>query len=81
MDQKGYRKSDISPRHELNLSVDNKCARLRISFTIELDQFIAMVVHYGPGSLVTRHRPILAMARLVQACPVEAEFRRIAVLL
>jgi hypothetical protein len=28
---------------------------------------IAMVIHYGPGSLVTRHRPILAMSRLVQA--------------
>jgi hypothetical protein len=67
VDQKQYLKSDITPRHELNITVDNKCARLRISFTIELDQFIAMVVHYGPGSLVTRHRPILAMARLVQA--------------
>ena len=24
-----------------------------------------MIVHYGPGSLVTRHRPALAMSRLV----------------
>lgn len=65
--QKGYRKTDITPRHELNIDVDGRCARLRIGFSIKLNRFIAMVIHYGPGSLVTRHRPILAMARLVQA--------------
>jgi hypothetical protein len=25
-----------------------------------------MIIHYGPGSLVTRHRPTLSMARLIQ---------------
>jgi hypothetical protein len=67
IDQKGYQKSDITPRHELKVSVDDRCARLRISFTVNAGQFIAMVLHYGPGSLVTRHRPTLAMARLIQA--------------
>jgi Type I restriction enzyme R protein N terminus (HSDR_N) len=70
VDQKGYRKSDITPRHALNITVDDKCARLRISFTVELDQLIAMVIHYGPGSLVTRYRPTLALSRLIQACQV-----------
>lgn len=70
VDQKGYRKSDITPRHELTIAVDDRCARLPISFTVKLDRFIAMIIHYGPGSLVTRHRPILAMARLIQACQV-----------
>jgi hypothetical protein len=64
--QKGYRKTDITPRHELNIDVDGRCARLRISFSIKLNRFIAMVIHYGPGSLVTRHRSTLAMARLIQ---------------
>lgn len=67
VNQKGYRKTDITPRHELKIDVDNRCARLWISFTVKLERSIAMVVHYGPGSLVTRHRPILAMTRLVQA--------------
>jgi hypothetical protein len=66
VNQKGYRKSDITPRHELEVQVGGRCARLRISFTVKLDRFIAMVIHYGPGSLVTRHRPTLAMARLIQ---------------
>jgi hypothetical protein len=66
VDQKGYRKSDITPRYELEIRVEGRCARLRISFTVKLDRIVAMVIHYGPGSLVTRHRPTLAMARLIQ---------------
>jgi hypothetical protein len=67
VDRKGYLKSDITPRHELKIDVEDRCARLRVSFTVSLDRFIAMVIQYGPGSLVTRHRPTLAMARLIQA--------------
>ncbi len=63
--QKEYLPSDISPRHELEIQVGRRNAQLRISFTISLKQRIAMVIHYGPGSLVTRHRPTLAMTRLV----------------
>jgi hypothetical protein len=66
VDQKGYRKTEITPRYELKIDVDGRCAFLRISFTVNSGGCIAMVVHYGPGSLVTRHRPILAMSRLVQ---------------
>ena len=65
--RKGYLKSDITPRHELEIRVGQKCAQIRISFTVTLQDKIAMVIHYGPGSLVTRHRPTLAMARLVKA--------------
>lgn len=67
VNQKGYRKTDITPRHELKIDVDGRCARLRISFAVNSGQFIAMLIHYGPGSLVTRHRPALAMSRLIQA--------------
>ena len=66
VNQKGFRKSDIAPRHELKIDVDGRCASIRVSYTVNWDQFIAMVIHYGPGSLVTRHRPVLAMSRLVQ---------------
>jgi len=65
--QKGYLKSDITPRHNLAIRVGQKCAQLRISFTVTLKQHIVMLIHYGPGSMVTRHRPTLSMARLVKA--------------
>ncbi|MEJ2661207.1 MAG: hypothetical protein P8Z73_10870 [Desulfobacteraceae bacterium] len=35
VDQKGYRKTDITPRHELKIDVDGRCARLQISYTRE----------------------------------------------
>ncbi len=65
--QKGYLKSDITPRRRLEIQVGQQCAQLWISFAVTLKQRIAMIIHYGPGSLVTRHRPTLAMARLVEA--------------
>lgn len=65
LQKKGYLKSQITPRHPLELNVGGKCARVPISFTICLTDRIAMLIQYGPGSLVTRHRPALAMARLV----------------
>jgi hypothetical protein len=61
---KGYAKSNITSRHELNFEVDGRCARLLITYTIALDRRIGMIVQYGPGSLVTRHRPALAISRL-----------------
>jgi hypothetical protein len=62
---KGYAKSDITSRHELTFEVDGRRARLLITCTVTLDRRIGMIVQYGPGSIVTRHRPALAMSRLV----------------
>ncbi len=65
VEQKGYSKEQITSRQEIEAKADSKCARLLITYTVELDGCIAMVIQYGPGSLVTRHRPALAMGRLV----------------
>jgi hypothetical protein len=62
---KGYATSNITSRHELTFEVDNRRARLLITYTVALGRKIGMIVQYGPGSLVTRHRPTLAMSRLV----------------
>ena len=64
--QKNYDKTDITPRHELILKIDKRCARLWITYSIVVDNRVAMIIHYGPGSLVTRHRPTLAMSRIVE---------------
>ena len=65
VDQKGYPKTCITPRREIEVRVDQKCARLWITYVINSGRQIAMIIQYGPGSLVTRHRPALAMGRLV----------------
>ncbi len=65
IDEKGYAKADITPRYELDFNVGEKCARILVTYIIELKARITMLIHFGPGSLVTRHRPALAMSRLV----------------
>ena len=65
VDQKGYLKTQIQPRFELRVAAESKQAILKIDFVVHLSQRICMIVKYGPGSLVTRHRPALAASRLV----------------
>lgn len=62
--QKGYAKAQIRPHHPLTVRATTKSACVPITFIIDAAGHMAMLVHYGPGSLVTRHRPALAMARL-----------------
>ncbi len=63
--EKGFAKTDITPRYELDFAVGDKCARILVTYIIMCEARIAMLIHYGPGSLVTRHRPAMAMSRLV----------------
>ena len=62
---KGYPKSDIKPRRELLVQAGGNRAVIKIDFVINLSGRPGMIIKYGPGSLVTRHRPVLAAARLV----------------
>jgi len=61
----GYLKSNIEPRKTLIVKADRKKAVLKIDFTITLGDRTCMVIQYGPGSLVTRRRAVLAMSRLI----------------
>ncbi|MBT8342474.1 MAG: type I restriction enzyme HsdR N-terminal domain-containing protein [Desulfatitalea sp.] len=62
--QKGYRRSEITPQQPIEVRVDGKCARVPATYIITIGGRAALLIHYGPGSLVTRHRPALAMSRL-----------------
>lgn len=63
--RKGYLKNEIKPRLELVIKVDDKRGVTKIDFVITIAGKVGMIIKYGPGSLVTRHRPALAAARLV----------------
>ena len=63
MDQKGFTRNDIRPRWPLTLRAGEKCAIINIDFGIIIDTRVGMMIKYGPGSLVTRHRPALAVSR------------------
>jgi hypothetical protein len=63
--QLGYSAADIEPRKALVARADSKKAVLKIDFTITLAGKTCMVLQYGPGSLVTRRRAVLAVSRLI----------------
>lgn len=64
VEQKGYPKQNIISRHPITVCSGHKCARLLITYVVRLTDRMVMLLQYGPGSLVTRHRPALAMSRL-----------------
>lgn len=65
VDRKGFNRNEIRPRWPLTLRAGEKCATINIDFGIVIDERVSMMIKYGPGSLVTRHRPALATSRLL----------------
>ena len=65
VNQKGFKKKEIKPRRELRISAGEKRAIIKVDFEIHVSGKIGMIIKYGPGSLVTRQRPALAVSRLV----------------
>ncbi len=65
VEEKGYAKEEIEPRRELMVQAGEKRAVIKVDFLISLSGRIGMIIKYGPGSLVTRHRPALAASRLL----------------
>lgn len=63
--QKGYLKADIAPRRNLLVTADDCRAILKVDFVIKFDERIWMIIKFGPGSLVTRRRPVLAASRIM----------------
>jgi hypothetical protein len=63
--QKGYLKREIQPRFEVFAKAEDNKAIIRVDYVIHVSGTIGMIIKYGPGSLVTRHRPVLAASRLV----------------
>ena len=62
---KGFDKNEIQTRFELLVRVGEKQAIIPVDFVISVSKRVGMIVKYGPGSLVTRHRSALAASRLV----------------
>lgn len=65
VNKKGYGKNTIESRCKLIVTVEHKRAIIIIDFKITSGGKIGMIVKYGPGSIVSRHRPALAASRLI----------------
>nr|MBC8247379.1 type I restriction enzyme HsdR N-terminal domain-containing protein [Deltaproteobacteria bacterium] len=62
--KKGYHKRDIQSRCDLRLCAGERSAIVPVDFIVGLHGKDAIIVKYGPGSLVTRRRSALAATRL-----------------
>lgn len=63
---KGFLKTDIEPAVKLPVSIDGDSDTVNIDFIIRLQNKVVMIVKYGPGSIVSRERPALSAARLLE---------------
>ncbi len=65
VEAKGFRRDDIHPRIPIDLEIDSRSARIRVDFVVKHHDRIAVLIKYGPGSLVTRHQVAFAAALLL----------------
>lgn len=61
----GYSPQQVRSRLRVPIAAGEKRAEVVLDFLVSLGGIPAMMIRYGPGSIVTRHRPALALARLV----------------
>lgn len=65
VEEKGYRKQDLEVRLKIETLFAGQFVVSKIDLIARLDGRRTMVIRYGPGSLVTRERPALAAARVL----------------
>jgi hypothetical protein len=65
VEDRGFAKSDLEPRLSITTLFNHIFVRSIIDLTVSVDGKRLFVLRYGPGSLVTREKPALAAARVL----------------
>lgn len=65
LDLCGYDPSEIEANRRIELTTPGRMASFPVDFIVHIDGVAAMVVRYGPGSLVTRYRTAQALCRFL----------------
>ena len=66
VEEKGYAKEDLEPRRFIETFFSAQFIRSTIELTVSLEGKRFMIIRYAPGSLVTRERPAIAVARVLE---------------
>ncbi|OEU50655.1 MAG: hypothetical protein BA861_04450 [Desulfobacterales bacterium S3730MH5] len=66
VEEKGYLKDEIEVRREITLAVGDKTGVFKVDIVTRMKGKAFMIIIFGPGSLVSRERPAVAAARLVE---------------
>lgn len=67
VEKKGYVKQDVIPGKKILVCAGESRAQIPVDFVIRAGSMIGMIIKYGPGSIVTRHRPALALSRIFRS--------------
>jgi hypothetical protein len=65
VEEKGYRKNDLEVGTKLETLFSGNFVVSKIDIVVKINDRRLLVIRYGPGSLVTRERPALAAARVL----------------
>ena len=66
VEEKGYAKDEIESKRRLEMTIADEKVLSMVDFVVRVDGTAFMAIRYGPGSLVTRERPALASARILE---------------
>ena len=66
IEKKGFSKEDITVKRRIEMTIEGKKVLSMVDFVIEINGTVGMVIRYGPGSIVTRERPAIATARILE---------------
>jgi hypothetical protein len=66
VEEKGFAKEELEPRLVIETCFNNLVVRSSIDLTVSLNGQRLFILRYGPGSLVTREKPALAAARVLE---------------
>jgi len=65
VEEKGFARQDLEPRLTIETTFNTIFVRSIIDLTVSVSGKRLFVLRYGPGSLVTREKPALAAARVL----------------
>jgi len=66
VEEKGYAKGELEPRRKIETLFAGCFVVSKIELVVRLANRPMLLLRYGPGSLVTRERPTLAAARVLE---------------
>lgn len=66
VEKKGYEKADLEMRLKIETLFAGQFVTSTIDITASCNNQRFMIIRYGPGSLVTRERPAIAAARVLE---------------
>ncbi len=66
VEKKGYSRKDIQVKRRIEMVIEGKKVLSMVDFIVRIDGRSVIAIRYGPGSIVTRERPALAAARIVE---------------